>query len=90
MNRLLASILLMLVATSVYAQAPIEIKTNDGRIVILKPDGTWEYKKDTPQPSPSPPTNPAKQNTGTDALPPNFIGHDVEMLFTQLSNLKTI
>jgi hypothetical protein len=45
--------LLVLMAASAYGQSSIEVKTNDGRIVILKPDGTWEYKKDTPQPSPT-------------------------------------
>jgi hypothetical protein len=88
MKRLLTSILLVLVATTASAQAPIEVKTNDGRIVILKPDGTWEYKKDNPQPSPTPSVNPAKGNNGADSLPPNFTGHDAETLFTQLSGLK--
>ena len=53
MSRILLSMLLVLMAASAYGQSSIEVKTNDGRIVILKPDGTWEYKKDTPQPSPT-------------------------------------
>src|SRR5688572_24174948 len=88
MARLLLSILLVLVGTNVYAQSPVEVKTNDGRIVILKSDGTWEYKKDAPQPSPSPATNPVRSNIGTDSLPPDFAGHDAKTLFTQLSDLK--
>ena len=37
----------------------VEVETKDGRTVLLKSDGTWEYTKDpvispTPQPSPSP------------------------------------
>lgn len=88
MNRLLTSILLVLMTATADAQAPIEVKTNDGRIVILKPDGTWEYKKDNPQPSPTPVVTPAKGNNGADSVPPNFAGHDAETLFTQLSGLK--
>lgn len=88
MNRLLLCILLVLVGTQAYAQSSIEVKTNDGRIVILKPDGTWEYKKDAPQPSPNPATNPVKPNIGADSLPPNFAGQDAKTLFTQLSDLK--
>jgi hypothetical protein len=88
MNRLLLSILLAVAATNAYAQSSIEARTSDGRIVILKPDGTWEYKKEAQQPAPAPATNPVKQNSGTDSLPPNFTGHDVKALFTRLSELK--
>jgi hypothetical protein len=88
MKHLLLSILLVFVVANAYGQSPTEVKTNDGRVVILKPDGTWEYKKDTPQPSPSPASTPVKQSIGTDSLPPNFAGHDMETLSTQLHDLK--
>lgn len=87
MNRLLLSILLILIATHTYAQSSIEAKTTEGRIVILKSDGTWEYKKDTPHPSPNPVTNIVKQNLEADSLPPNFTGHHLETLFNQLRDL---
>ena len=88
MYHLLLSILLVVAATKAYAQSSIEARTNDGRIVILKPDGTWGYKKETPQPSPAPTANPIKQDGGADSLSPNFTGHDVKVLFAQLSELK--
>jgi hypothetical protein len=47
MNHLLMIVLLVLMAATAYAQGSIEGKTNDGRVVILKADGTWEYKKTT-------------------------------------------
>ena len=48
MNHLLLAALLILVATNSYAQSPIEGATKDARPVILKPDGTWEFKKPVP------------------------------------------
>lgn len=90
MNRLLLSILLIFLATSNYAQisSSIEVTTKDGQIVILKPNGTWEFKKVVPQPLPIPVTSSVKQNIGIASLPPNFSGHNVETLFTQLLDLK--
>lgn len=88
MNRLLLSILLILAATNAFAQSPVEVKTSDGRTVILKPDGTWEYKKDNPQPSTTPTANAAKPNSGTESFPPNFAGHDLKVLFNRLNDLK--
>ena len=83
-----ATIILLALVISASAQTPVEIKTNDGRIVILKPDGTWEYKKDATQPS-SPPSASAAAPTNKDSFPPNFAGHDVKVLSSQLSALKT-
>jgi hypothetical protein len=81
---------LILLATSSYAQSSTsrEGTTSDGRIVILKSDGTWEYKKITPQPSPTPGTDLVKQSIEANSLPPNFTGHDVNTLFAQLRDLR--
>jgi hypothetical protein len=80
-------IVLLAIFASASAQTPVEVKTNDGRIVILKPDGTWEYKRDTAQPSPSPAQAAASANK--DSFPPNFTGQDVKLLSSKLSDLKT-
>lgn len=90
MNRLLLLALLIFLATSNYAQilSPIEVTTKDGKTVILKPNGTWEFKKVVPQPLPIPVTSSVKQNIGVSWLPPNFSGHNVETLFNQLFDLK--
>lgn len=86
MIRLTASLLLLLIATITVAQNPAssEVKTADGRTVVLKGDGTWEYKKDTPPPSPAP----GLPNTETSALSPNFSGHDAGTLLIQLVGLR--
>lgn len=91
MNRLLLSALLTIfLATSTYTQisSPIEVVTKDGRTVILKPDGTWEFKKVVLQPSPTPATSLIKSSVPTDSLPSNFAGHDIKTLVTQLLDLK--
>ena len=89
MNRLLFSALLILIATSIYAQEStlIELSTKDGRIVILKPDGTWEFKKITSQPSPTSTLNKVNLSITIDSLPINFTGENIETLF---SNLRTL
>ncbi len=88
MNRVLLSLFLILMTANTSAQNSIEVKTNDGRTVILKPDGSWEQKKDNIQPSLNPNTNSANGNIETNSLPPNFTGHDTGALFTKLSDLK--
>ena len=78
MLRMLMTSLLFLVSTTALSQTPgsFEHKTPDGRTVVMKADGTWEYKKETPRPS-------AKRdvpNTATDDLTPNFSGNDPRTL----------
>src|SRR5437667_2943861 len=74
MNRLFQCALLILVASCTYAQSPIEVTTKDGRTVILKPDGTWEFKKAAPKPSATPAAPSAKSNVPMGSLPPIFSG----------------
>ena len=91
MNRLLLSALLIFLAISTFAQitSPIEITTKDGRTVILKPDGTWEFKKVVPQPSPTPVINSSKTIETSDSLPVNFAGQGIDSLHAKLFDLKT-
>lgn len=88
MNRLLSAVLLVLVAISTHAQSPIEVVTRDGRIVILKLDGTWEFKKPTTEPSATPNPPAVKSNEITSSLSLNFSGHDTDILYSQLIDLK--
>jgi|GEM_PF-4135154 len=90
MKTLLLTVLLVLSATGIHAQdsTSIELTTKDGRIVVLKPDGTWEFKKIAPQSSPTPAVNKVKSNVSTDSLPLNFTGQDIETLFSKLRNLE--
>lgn len=90
MNRLLSSLLLLFLTVSTYPQisTSIEVTTKDGRAVILKPDGTWEFKKITPQPSPTPIVSSVKSSATTDSLPLNFSGQDAKTLYTQLLDLR--
>lgn len=90
MIRFLLLISLILSAANIYAQRPtsFEATTSDGRTFILWSDGTWEYKKSAPQPSPTPTTNSVQQDIGTNSLPPNFAGHDVKKLYAQLLDLR--
>lgn len=87
--RIVIAITIILLATvaSSSAQTPVEIKTNDGRVVILKPDGTWEYKKDASPPNPS--TTSAATSVNKDSFPTNFTGHNVGFICTRLIDLKT-
>lgn len=89
MSRLLLILSLILLATSTHAQSStsLEATTSDGRIVILKADGTWEFKKIAPQPSPTPATNLVKAGSEANALPTNFAGPNLEELFLQLLKL---
>lgn len=90
MNRLFLSALLIFLATSTFAQisSQIEVTTKDGRTVILKPDGTWEFKKVVPQPSPTPVANSSKPIEATNSLPVNFAGQDASNLLVKLLDLK--
>lgn len=88
MNRLLAGALLVLLATSTYAQGPIEVTTKDGRTVTLKPDGTWEFKKVAPEPAATPAEGSVKSTVPVDSLPSNFAGHDTKILYSQLLDLR--
>lgn len=90
MNRLLLCLLLLFLTVSAYAQTStsIEVITKDGRTVILKPDGTWEFEKVAAEPSPNATVGQAKPNMPTDSLPLNFVGHDAKTLYTQLLDLK--
>ena len=88
MNRILLITLFLVMAVNTYPQTPIEVKTTDGRIVILKPDGTWEFKKYSPQPSPSSVASADKPNIQADSLTPNFTGDDYKTLIKQLRDLK--
>lgn len=90
MNRFLLCLSIVLSAAGARGQqkAPAEAMTGDGRVVILKPDGTWEYKKETPHPPPGRAAESAAPGAGADTLPAGFAGHDVETLFNQLGDLK--
>lgn len=78
---------LFLVPLDVLAQTqpPLELRTPDGRTVILKADGTWEYKKDS---LPTPTSQPVNANTSTGTLTPNYSGHDSKTLLVQLIDLR--
>jgi hypothetical protein len=89
MTRLLKLLALIILAAPAMAQrptAPVEVRGPDGRTVILKPDGTWEYKKEAPAiaPEPTKPTSPATAET----LPPTFTGDDPRSLLRQLVDLR--
>jgi hypothetical protein len=90
MNYILFTFLLLAFTAPTYAQisTPIELITKDGVIVILRPDGTWDFKKSAPQSAPIPAANLGKSEVSTDSLPPNFIGIDPKTLHTRLINLK--
>ena len=90
MNRLLLSTLLIFLATSTFAQVtnPVEVIVKDGRTVILKPDGTWEFKKISPQSSTSPISTTDKPDQSSNTLPTNFKGHNAKLIFTQLLDLN--
>ncbi len=79
-------ILLAVPAVGQRPAAPVEVRAPDGRTVILKPDGTWEYKTEAPAPAPktATPINPVTPET----LPPNFTGDDVTTLVHQLVDLR--
>lgn len=66
--------------------------TKDGRTVILKSDGTWQFEPTTPRPSPTPANSLVKQSVEqsveTNSLPANFTGHDTKMLFDKLVDLR--
>lgn len=62
--------------------------TKDGRTVILKSDGTWQFEPTTPPPSLTPTNNLVKQSVEANSLPPNFTGHDTKVLFEKLVDLK--
>ena len=87
--RLLVFVSLVFLAIPAMGQRPtqpIELKTPDGRTVLLKPDGTWEYKNETPAPRPTPlVTTPA---SSPETLSPNFSGDDRTTLLHQLVELK--
>lgn len=88
MTRLLILLTLTLLAGPAIAQrptAPVEVRGPDGRTVILKPDGTWEYKKEAPVPAPT-----ATPTSGTtpETLSPNFSGDEVTTLLHQLVDLR--
>src|SRR6185436_12764304 len=87
MFRLLFSLSLLLLPTIALSQTPvpIELRAPDGRTVILKSDGTWEYKKDTPPPSSS---RPVSSDSETGALSPNYSGQDPNKLLVQLIDLR--
>ncbi len=78
---------LFLVPVSVLAQtqAPLELRTPDGRTVVLKADGTWEYKKEL---VPTPTSRPVNSNTSLGTLSPNYSGHDPKTLLVLLTDLK--
>lgn len=78
---------LFLVPVSVMAQtqAPLELRTPDGRTVVLNADGTWEYKKDS---LPAPTSSRVSSNTSTGTLSANYSGHDPKTLLVQLIDLK--
>ncbi len=90
MNYLLLSVLLTVLAINTYAQitSPIEVITKDGRTVILKPDGTWEFKKVEPQPSPNPIANSSKSGVATDSLPWDSSIYEVETIYNKLEEYK--
>jgi hypothetical protein len=86
MVRILLPLLLILAAIPAVGQRPtaaVEVKSPDGRTIILKPDGTWEYKKAPPSPTPS-----AVPNAASETLSPNFSGDDVRTLLSQLVDLR--
>ncbi len=90
MKNLLAVFILVFATTTINAQTQetIELKTQDGRIIILKPNGTWELKKTDPQPS-STSTNSTKKATElANSLPTDFKGEDPNFIFDQLLELK--
>ncbi|MFM9905088.1 MAG: hypothetical protein ACKVQJ_11015 [Pyrinomonadaceae bacterium] len=88
MKKLLLCSLFLPLTFSTFAQipSPIESTTKDGRTVILKPDGTWEFKKAVPQPSPTPIPDEVKQKSISFA--PGFTGDDLSTLFNRLIDMK--
>lgn len=90
MIRLPLILFVILAPTSIFAQTPtpVEAKTSDGRTVILKTDGTWEFKKVAPQPSSSAAATSGKPVATMDSLPPNFGGNDARVVYMQLLELK--
>ncbi|HYX28142.1 MAG TPA: hypothetical protein VE863_06220 [Pyrinomonadaceae bacterium] len=89
MNRLLLIFILTFTAATACGQGVIELKTTDGRTVLLKPDGTWEYKKDASEQSTVASRNPpASGDKTTSSLSPNFSGTDPKALFDRLTDLK--
>ncbi len=86
--RLLIFLSLVLPATPAMGQhptEPIELRTPEGRTVILKLDGTWEYKK---EPEPTSKAVAPTTNSTPAALSPNFSGDDVTTLLHQLVDLR--
>lgn len=88
-NTLIFLLLLGILNTSVFSQANSQIATTqDGRKVFLKSDGTWEYQPATQ----SSPMNKQSDNSfdtkpfdlKQEKLPPNYRGHDAELLFSSL------
>lgn len=79
-------VLILLAAPAIAQRTPVEVKAPDGRTVILKPDGTWEIKKDAPPPSPK--TTTSANPTTPETLAPNFSGDDVTTLLRQLVELR--
>lgn len=53
----------MVVSSYTQSTSPIEAATKDGRVVILKTDGTWVFKKVVTQPLPTPVVSSVKQQT---------------------------
>lgn len=87
---LLITITTLSICNCVLAQTkPAQIATTaDGRKVILKSDGTWEYQ---PAAQTSPTNKESVNNFDTkpfdlkqEKLPPNYRGHDAELLFSNL------
>lgn len=87
MSRLLIPLaLILLTAPAIAQRTPVEVKAPDGRTVILKPDGTWEFKKDAPPPSPK--TTTSTNSATPETLSPNFSGDDTTTLLRQLADLR--
>ena len=77
MIRLALPLLIFLASSSVYGQAnaiprDIEATTDDGRVVLLHPDGTWSWADGTPlpPPPPAPPAPPPPRSSGPPPPPP--------------------
>ena len=87
-NHLLPSALLILLPVIAYPQSPTGVSTTDRHSGSPKPDEALEDKKAIPRPSPSSSTNSSKIDLGANSLPPNFTGHNIDLLFSQLRTLK--